>query len=129
MLKQTLLITLIVLMSCKNSQQAPQEAPDVRDVIVEKLGSKFEKIDRGELSLCYTTDKKTLTNWRTVLVINTETSTILYGPEKLNAKVSWYADRKLLIKETPEVINDKQSSDTYTYIFNLDTNQKESNTP
>ncbi len=126
MFKQTLLIALIVLISCKNSQQTSQEYPDVSDVIIEKLGTKFEKIDRGDLALCYTSDKKELTNRRTVLVINTKTSKILYGPEKLNAEVKWHSDRKLLIKETPEVIGDKQSSNTHAYIYNLDTNKKES---
>ena len=133
MFKQTIFVALIVLMSCKNSQQTPSnsqqqpnELPEVQAVIVEKLGEKFNQIERGDLSLCFTIDKKAMTNWRTFLVINHKTGAIIYGPKKLNAKISWHSDRKLLIKETPEVIKDKGSTETFKYIFNLDTQEKES---
>ncbi|MDW3192496.1 MAG: hypothetical protein R8G66_09025 [Cytophagales bacterium] len=129
MLKQIPIIALIVLMSCKGSEKGQQQDINPRDVIIEQLGNKFEKIDRGDLSLCFTVNKQTLTNRKTVLVINNKNAAIIYGPEKLNAKVSWHSDRKLLIQETPEVIQDKQSSNTTSYIFNLDTKEKESNTP
>lgn len=129
MFKQITIVALIVLVSCKGSQKPPIQDKSPRDVIVEILGNKFEKIDRGDLSLCFTVDKQTLTNRKTVLVINNKTAAIIYGPEKLNAKVSWHSDRKLLVQETPEVIEDKQSSDTNSYVFNLDTKEKETNTP
>lgn len=102
---------------------------DLNVLLEETLGDSYEKVDQGTLSLCFTVDKKNMSSWKTILVIDMSSSEIIYGPKKLNAKVSWYADRKLLIKEYPEVIEDKQSTDSFSYIFNLDTKEKESNTP
>ena len=127
MLKQIPIIALIVLMSCKGSQKGQQQELNPRDVIIEQLGNKFEKIDRGDLSLCYTTDTANRTSWKTVLVINNKSSEVIYGPERLNAEITWYTDRKLLIKEKPGRIEEQYSTETYSYIFNLDTQKRESN--
>ena len=129
MLQKTLIIGLLVFFSCKNAKNVSQDSINYTNVIEQHLGNNYERADRLHLALCYTVDKKNMTNWRTVMVIDTTNAAILYGPEKINGKISWHEDRKLLIKETPEVIKDKQSTETYSYIYNLDTKEKESSRP
>ena len=127
MIKKFFVMVLLIMPACKNSQQTTKDFIDINDLIEQQIGSKYEKIDRGPLRLCFSTNNKNIGTWKTVMVVEIKTSRILYGPKKLNADVSWYSDRKLLISETPEVIKDKYSATTHNYIYNLDTKRIEKN--
>ncbi|MFZ9044643.1 MAG: hypothetical protein ACO2ZZ_02180 [Cyclobacteriaceae bacterium] len=129
MIQKFLFLCLLFVFGCKNSKQVTSEIIDYSQTIIDNLGNSYEKVEREGLLLCYTADKKNSTSWRTVLVLDTTNGKLVYGPEKLNARVSWHSNRKLLIQESPEVISDKQSSESYNYVFDIDTKQKENITP
>ena len=82
------------------------------------MGSNFERKDNGTLSLCYSTDKVG-SKWKSVVVINNENGKLIYGPLKLNADVSWHTEERLLIKEYPEIIKDPNSTNSFTYYYDL----------
>ena len=128
MAQKSLLLLLLALFACKNGQKKASDSMSIETIIEQNIGSNYERTDQGTLALCIVPDTINRTNRKMVMVLDTTTNTILYGPANLNAKVSWHSDRKLLIQETPEVIEDKMSTEIKGYIYNLDTKEKEPTT-
>ncbi len=113
---------LVLLLSCRGSNQSISET-ELKDRISDKLGEDFVQVDRGELALCMSKPEVVGSEWKTFLVIDTATGQVLYGPERKNAIINWYADRELIIKVQSEVISDKQNSTTNTYLVNVDSGE------
>lgn len=108
----------IALFSCKNSEKSVSQDASINKVVVEQLGANFERKDNGELTLCYSVENA-ISKWKNVIVINKKSGELIYGPKKLNADVDWYSKDRLIIKEYPEVIQDKTSTSTFTYYYDL----------
>lgn len=85
---------------------------------MEQLGEKYERKDNGDLALCYSMENE-ISKWKNVVVINKKSGELIYGPQKLNADVDWHSEDRLIIKEYPEVIKDKNSTSTFTYYYDL----------
>ena len=126
MMKIFLPLLLVVAISCKNSESSKSPSISADEIISTQLGEKYERKDQGDYSLCYTVTKST-SKRTTALVVNIKTGKIVYGPEKLNADIEWDSDTMLKIKEYPEVIVDKTSTDTYTYYYDIIQQKKVSN--
>ena len=117
-------VLLILIIACKSSDQAAKSRPEIDSIIEANLGSKYERIDRGEMALCQSIDVETNGTWRTILVVDLVTGQLIHGPERVNGVVSWHTDGQLLIREFTEVIRDKQSGSEGGYIFDLKTKQR-----
>lgn len=112
-------LCLFLVCSCKTSESNSKSSAIAVDKIAkENLGDSFERTDKGKFALCVTPSDNQR-NWRTVVVINTETGELTYGPERMNADVSWHSETQLRIREYPERIEDVSSSDTFMYIYDL----------
>lgn len=107
-----------MVISCKNTENKKSQPMAISEIVTTQLGEKFERKDRGEFALCYSLNK-TSSKGKTIIVVNMTTGKVIYGPEKLNADVEWSSDTQLLIKEYPEVIQDKNSSETYAYYYDI----------
>lgn len=118
MIRIILPLLLVVAISCKNSESSKSQPISVDDIVLAELGQKFERKDKGDHSLCYTINKST-SKRKTAVVVNLKTGKIVYGPEKLNADIDWFSDTQLVIREYPEVIKDANSTDTFTYYYDI----------
>jgi hypothetical protein len=128
-----LIIITLFTVSCKGTKQSSIKdigQPEVSSSIIEELlitnlGKNYECQARNQFSLCTSVDlKNTKEIWPTILVIDHNSSEILYGPEKTNSSISWYSDEVLKIIEKPEIIRNKQSAETFTYLYDLITKRK-----
>ncbi len=98
-------------------------------MVAEYIGSEYDRIDQGELALFATKPEVTGSEWKTFLVFDKTTKDVLYGPERLNAKISWKEPRVLKVIEQPEIIADKQSTKPTIYFLNVDTGRTYTPTP
>ena len=111
-------LLIITLFSCKNSEKSTANQISIDKVVAEQLGKNFERKDNGDFVLCYSVENG-VSRWKNIVVINKTNGELVYGPEKLNADVDWHSKDRLIIKEYPEVIQDKTSTNTFTYYYDL----------
>lgn len=104
-------------MSCKNGEKSTSRL-SVDEIAIAQLGKNYERKDNGTLSLCYSVDRAG-NKRKNVVVIDTENGALLFGPQKLNADVGWFSEKRLIIKEYPEVIKDQTSTNNFTYYYDL----------
>ncbi|MFT4737467.1 MAG: hypothetical protein ACI8QD_000904 [Cyclobacteriaceae bacterium] len=128
-----LIILLLLTVACKGTKQTSNDkgtfpedsASIVEELLINNLGKNYECQVRNKRSLCTSAILKNPSeNWPTILVIDHNTSKILYGPEKTNSNISWHSDEVLKMIEKPEFIKNKQSAETFTYYYNLNTKRK-----
>ncbi|SNS44806.1 hypothetical protein SAMN05421640_0185 [Ekhidna lutea] len=114
---------ILICILCFFSCSVQKNSTDPFDkTLQEELGENFSRIPQGEYVLCRSDGK--LSQHKTFLVYKKSSEEIIYGPIKLNGDINWASSTELLIKEYPEVIENKQGSSTYTYYYNLLTGKK-----
>lgn len=113
-----MILFLVALLGCKNSQ-GNLSPISVDEIAKQEIGDDFERIDRGDFSLCMSISKSISEKRKTVLVVNKTNGDIQFGPERMNADVHWHTDTQLVIQEYPEVIQDKNSSKTFVYYYDI----------
>lgn len=118
-MKNILLLALALFFSCKNSQVSTAEEISIDAIAKKELKTAYERKDLGEYSLCYSVSKMPTEKRKTVVVINNTNGLVLFGPKSMNADVDWHAEGRLIIKEYPEVIKDKNSDETFTYYYDV----------
>ena len=94
MYRVLLAVILTSFIACKGSKQASSEE-SVQQEISKYLGSDYERVDQENLALCYSKPEYVGSEWKTIIVIDTQSLELLYGPEKQNTIVSW-ADQRVL---------------------------------
>ncbi len=108
----------VVVFACKSNEKSTAQTISIEKIATTQLGAKFERKDNGDLSLCYSLENE-ISKWKNVIVIDRSSGELIYGPKKLNADVDWHSTEQLVIKEYPEVIEDKTSNSTFTYYYDL----------
>tara|TARA_Y100001949_G_C15939002_1_gene309255 strand:+ start:65 stop:415 length:351 start_codon:yes stop_codon:yes gene_type:complete len=104
--------------SCKSSQKAPSET-EIDQEIIRQIGSEYLREDQGKLALCFTKPEYVGSEWKTVVVIDTESLKTLYGPERMNATVKWSDEAVIAVKDIAGVIEDKSSKDNSVRYVNI----------
>ena len=118
------LFTLVVLIAiasaigCKSSKDS-RSIIRADEIANKELGGKLEKFPNGKYSLYVTSSKTPGVKWKSVLVIELETGDFVFGPKRINGDVSWLSESQLKVIEYPEVIKDKNSTTSYTYVYDL----------
>ena len=117
--KLFLLLT-VVCMACQSQKASTSNLDAKADSI---LGQAYERLDNEDYVL-YVTKEDVSTTRKTFLVLSQSSGEVVYGPQKLSGNVSWHTNSVLKIQEYPEVIQDRQSKDTFTYYFDVITKQR-----
>lgn len=104
--------------SCKSSEKLPTDSEIVEE-ITNQIGSEYLREDQGKLALCYTKPEYVGSEWKTVIVLDTQSLKTLYGPERMNAIIKWSDEAVLAVKEIAGVVENKQSKDTNIRYINI----------
>ena len=111
-------ILFVLFFSCKNSESNNSQVLSVNEIALGKLGEKFERKDNGDYSLCFTSEESG-SGWKNTIVIHKKNGELVYGPKKINADIDWFTKSRLIIREYPEVIENKNSTNTFIYYYDL----------
>lgn len=122
------LVLLILVFACKTSIST-SDSISLGDLAKKYVGENYSSNERGAYTLVASSPKFAGDSSLKFIVFETASGNIIYGPESLMGEVSWYADKELLVRETPEVIQDKNSMEDFRKILNIETGQKRNINP
>ena len=113
-----LLILGLVLSSCKSTDKPSNQSAPAVDV------SGYEAISSTIYTLYVKANKKSIDNKVTIVVLKNDDGSLAYGPDSVKGDVSWHDEDQLIVREFPEVIEDKRGTSEYLYYIHIPTTKK-----
>lgn len=123
-MKNILVLLLVGLLSCKTAKNESDQNINVDQIATDLLKEKYDRSDKGDFALFYTSDKTPGISTRNVLVLSISSGEPVYGPLKLNGDVDWHDENILKINEYPGVIEDANKKPEGPYYYNVLTKKK-----
>lgn len=90
-------------------------------VIKSSLGDSYEKIPQDGYAIYLSKQENGSVSF---VISDEEKKTITYGPEKIIGFVEWHDKMIVKVRETPEVIEDKNSQQSFIYYLNAKTGKR-----
>lgn len=105
--------------SCKNQEKSPTKS--IQEAIQSHLGEKYEKSEKDLFALYHA---ELANGYIRFLILDGTNQKITYGPTEINGMVTWSNDSTLKVQETPEVITDKNTQQSFSYYIDAQTGKK-----
>ncbi len=121
-------LLLLAAISCKSAHQGAQQPIDHDAVAREELGSFSSKVEnKTNTHILYVRKEKEvgMLEKKRFLVLDKSTGAVTIKPMRLNGKVTWHDDERLLINPMNRVPPDKDGNlEDNSYLINVKTNKR-----
>ena len=124
-------IFIILFSACKTTapNKGSEPSKNLGEVASELVGGDYTSTSSGDYFLVTSNEKFPGDYNRIFAVLDAKSNEVVYGPEKVKGEVSWHAEGEVLIKEFPEIIEDKNSNEGSSKILNIKSGQKRNSNP
>ena len=97
----TFILVFVHLVGCRSSQNGT--VSNISEMVEKSIGSEYKSQERGKYMLYHSMAKPGEVR-KKMLVLDQEKMEIIYGPEVVNADVSWYSDVEILLEEKRKIL-------------------------
>jgi len=117
---------ILLLGACKTSapKKGSEPSKSLGEIAADLVGESYSTTSSGDYLLVASKGQFPGDFNKTFVVLKGGSNEVVYGPENLQGEVSWHSEGEVLIKKFPERIEDKNSTEVYMEVLDVESGQK-----